>query len=95
MDKSDQQPHTRSTTHIFNTDGLSQLQVDVSDADFNSSSTSSTTTISTIAVQAGDARIVLAILRLITAANVYIKVSQYFDGLEQEIFDINTMSCDA
>jgi hypothetical protein len=63
-------PHrTKASTNIKSaSDGsVSQVNVNVSDSDgiFNSSGNPpSTTTISTIAVQAGEARIVLAILRV-------------------------------
>ena len=69
-DDEQHQPHrTRSSTNIRSaSDGsISQLNVNVADLDglLNfGGSPPSTTTISTIAVQAGEARIVLAILRV-------------------------------
>ena len=71
-DEPSQPPRTKSSTKMRSaSDGsISQLNVNVSDLDglLNLSSTPpSTTTISTIAVQADEAQIVLAVLRVIIA----------------------------
>ena len=63
-------PHqTRASANIISTNDGSVSQVNVNVADFNGILNSSghplsTTTISTIAVQAGEAKLVLAVLRV-------------------------------